>query len=154
MKRSNQNIFMPFTSNVNPVMNRFSNKRKSSLMATFSNRNQTVEDVNFVDDISTQKNDTDFYTTYDLDAENTGFVSETKSDPRFIFDATVVDRTDSANHEPIQNKATPIISLHWAEITDHDSLIEQNPEEGKEPVNRENILADEKREHKSYFWFV
>ncbi|MDX8339054.1 hypothetical protein SLH46_07655 [Draconibacterium sp. IB214405] len=154
MKRSNQNIFMPFKSNGNPVMNRLSNKRKSSLMAAFSNLNRSIEGVNFVHCISTQKDDTDFYTTYDLDAENAGFVSETKSDPRFIFDATVVDRTDSANREPIQNKETPIISLHWAEITDHDSLIEQNPEDGKVPVNRENILADEKRDHKPYFWFV
>lgn len=154
MKRSNQNNFMPFMSNGNQVVNRFSNKRKSSLVAALSNTNQTIEDVNFVHGISTQKEDTDFYTNYDIDLENADLADETKSAPQLILDAMVTDRTDCIKQEQIFNEETPIISLHWAELTDYDLLTEQKPESGKEAVIMDTIPANDARDYKPYLWFV
>ena len=154
MKRSNQNNFMPFTSNGNQVMNRFSTKRKSSLVAALSNINQTIEDVNFVRGISTHKEDTDFYTNYDIDLENAVLANETKSAPQLIFDAMVIDRTDCITQEQIFNEETPIISMHWAELSDYDLLIEQKAEGAKEPVIMDTIPANDERDYKPYLWFV
>ena len=153
MKRSNQNIFMPFTVGGIHVMKRFTNKRKTTLLESFSNSDRTIEDVNFKQESST-KTDTDFYTTFDLDIKEAVFVSKTKSDPEFVFDATVVDRTDCTIQEPIFNKEKPIISTHWAEVSDHDSLIDQKPEAKKEPIIMDKLPADDNRDYKPYLWFI
>lgn len=145
---------MPFTVGGIHVMKRFTNKRKTAILESFSNSNKTIEDVNFNLVSSTQEDDTDFYTTYDLDAENAVFASETKSDPKFIFDATVVDRTDCTIQEPIFNEEKPIISMHWAEVSDHDSLIQQKPEVDKEPIIMNKLPADDNRDYKPYLWFI
>nr|WP_321353749.1 hypothetical protein [uncultured Draconibacterium sp.] len=116
MKRSNQNIFMPFSIGGNFAFNQFANKRKTSLIVALSNSNRTVENMNFNREGSTQEADTDFYTTYDLDAENALFISKTKSDSKFIFNVSLVDTTNCSAQKPLFNEEKRIISTHWAEL--------------------------------------
>ena len=154
MKRRNQNNFMPCTSNGNAGMNLFTNKRKSSLVATFSNSNQSVEEVKFVNSVSTQSADTEFFTTYDVDVENAFLVNESLSDPKFIFDATVVDLSDRTKEENGLNKEKPIISLHWADLSDYDLTFEQKPAEGQELVFANKKPIDKSKDQKPYFWYA
>lgn len=141
---------MPFNAVGSQAMRQSTIKRKTPALASYSNTNRTIEDLNFNRVSFTNEDETDFYTMYDLDAQKAVSVSETKSDAKFIFEASLVDITNCT----MQDTERPIISLHWAEISDHVSLMDQKNEDEKEPNIMNKVRVDDNMDYKPYFWFI
>ncbi len=153
MKRSIQNIFMLFTLNGTSELKRISNKRKMSLVATFSNPNRPLEDMHLNQTGYIQKEDNEFYTLFDLDAENAAFANEKGNNSDFIFDAIAINRIDHTALKPEIIKENRIISTHWAELADFDLINQQKHEKKAQSAITYKTTVDYDKDYKSLLSF-